>query len=165
MKHMEEQELSLSKVKPKPMSRISSSASAADSIADLTIIPTPVPPVVPKLTPTPFPLPSSAPSLAYVTSPASSSVDCGVPCYPLLVPQRYVLCNNTGENLRAGQLATDEVLPIRPRQALPYTWRSHRSKQVSPFFLYFSFYERGMFADRGESVYLGKLPLIHIVKI
>ncbi|XP_074656098.1 intermembrane lipid transfer protein VPS13B-like [Tubulanus polymorphus] len=42
----------------------------------------------------------------------------------------YLICNDTQDILRIGQVDTDESLIVQSREALPYSWRSHKLKPL-----------------------------------
>uniref|UniRef100_T1IW73 Chorein N-terminal domain-containing protein n=1 Tax=Strigamia maritima TaxID=126957 RepID=T1IW73_STRMM len=42
----------------------------------------------------------------------------------------YVICNDTQETIRFGQVDTDENIVLHSRKMHAYSWRSHRSKQL-----------------------------------
>ncbi|XP_070535266.1 intermembrane lipid transfer protein VPS13B-like [Ptychodera flava] len=41
----------------------------------------------------------------------------------------YVICNDTQETLRLGQVSTDEAIVLESRQMHAYSWRTHKSQQ------------------------------------
>lgn len=47
-----------------------------------------------------------------------------------LVLSHYVICNDTHETLRFGQVDTDENVLLASRHSHQYSWRSHKSAQV-----------------------------------
>lgn len=48
-----------------------------------------------------------------------------------LVYSHYVICNDTHETLRFGQVDTDENVLLDSLHSHQYSWRSHKSPQVS----------------------------------
>lgn len=42
----------------------------------------------------------------------------------------YVICNDTQQPIRFGQVGTDENLVLQPREMHQYGWRTHKMKQV-----------------------------------
>lgn len=47
-----------------------------------------------------------------------------------LVLSHYVICNDTHETLRFGQVDTDENVLLASLHSHQYSWRSHKSPQV-----------------------------------
>lgn len=48
-----------------------------------------------------------------------------------LVYSHYVICNDTHETLRFGQVDTDENVLLASLHSHQYSWRSHKSPQVA----------------------------------
>ena len=48
-----------------------------------------------------------------------------------LVYSHYVICNDTHETLRFGQVDTDENVLLGSLHSHQYSWRSHKSPQVA----------------------------------
>ncbi|XP_016411142.1 vacuolar protein sorting-associated protein 13B-like, partial [Sinocyclocheilus rhinocerous] len=57
-----------------------------------------------------------------------------------VVFSHYVICNDTQEVLRFGQVDTDENILLQSNQSHQYSWRTHKSPQVvfSPLFMMWS---------------------------
>lgn len=47
-----------------------------------------------------------------------------------VVFSHYVICNDTQEVLRFGQVDTDENILLQSNQSHQYSWRTHKSPQV-----------------------------------
>ncbi|KAK7463278.1 hypothetical protein BaRGS_00038145, partial [Batillaria attramentaria] len=43
---------------------------------------------------------------------------------------QLIICNNTQETLRFGQVGTDENVALQPGYMMPYSWRSYQTKQL-----------------------------------